>query len=521
MNGNGSLTRYNYFLVVVLIVLIGASLAVTAAVGLHLRENARVSERDRILYRNQLVQLQLDSRITMAQRWLAGLAGTTRGVSSREEIRHVINHLNSDTDMLPGSEWRLIDPARREILAANHEGLHADSVRYAPPADPAMTLYREDRGATPRGAITFGDKTVVGDGLYPVLLFDFDVLVDFLGPFVSSAPVVTILDWSGNRILTATIAAGGFEAVQTNWDEAGFPPEQSAPPYRGGAAVPPIQLQAIRTHLVVEDSPDAPLPRNANPVAAVIVTGLILYGLIIVLAFRYRRTLLRHARTLDTLSKQKGLLFSLLSHNLKNNLAAIAAEAHTVPGSHKILAPVGDASRIVSNALYFLQFQEGTYQSPALEAVDLTDLLEFLTLRCEVDASAKLQTIRTETPDSPCPVGTNLTMALEALERIVVNAIQYSPESKEIVVRATCRESTAEITITDRGPGLSRSAKKMFETPLLPREESALPGGENLRGIGVYVARRILESLGAELRLIDTSPEGTCVGIIFPLTTKH
>jgi two-component sensor histidine kinase len=519
MQKRRGLLRYNDLLVIILIALIGASLTLTALVGVQFRERTEFSETERLSYRNQLVQLQLEYRIAASRRRLVDAARDAAPGDRADMLRR----LNAAPGQLPGTTWHAFEP---DVV---------DDHRY-----PRVTLYRDAVQESPRGAIFLDPVVPDSDRYHPVLLVDLAAVAEILRSDVATPSEAVLVDGRGNEIVTVELGETGPSSIRTHWDGTGIAPTTVFHPHLGAinramtrpAAIHTVHdgedfysvipLPGVDAYLGLRDVPIAPPGLPGNPVASVVFVGVLLYAVIVVLFVSYRRLVMAQTTRLAALSEQKNLLFSLLSHNLKNDLAAISAEAHGMNGGQlKILTPVAEASRTISNSLYYVQFQEGTFQAPPIEPVDVAEIIEFLALRCSVEAAARSQTIRTDPVAEGVFVDTNLAMTLEALERIVINAIQYSPESSEIVLRVDQHGGAASLVIADHGPGLPAAAESIFTQPSASCISPDLLARASLRGIGLYVARNILETLGAAVRLIRTGPDGVEIGVTFDSSSRE
>ncbi len=546
MNRQDKLIFYHDLLVIILVILVGASLFLTALFAIQVRTTSDLSEEERVSLRNQLVQLQLENRLRSSQQLLDDLIGQTGAEASPDDLAMLLSELNEASGQLTGTEWRLFDSVAGELLAETQgrlvsRPLDAPSLPWRsgalPDKFPFMTLYKETSGEVPRGVIVFGPESAITTRFYPLLLVNLESVLQLFRSEFSVPATVMVLDWAGNQLVEAHLSPTGASEIRADWFVRGVADPAKAPPYLGimnlylgqspatqlsevdDSIHSVIQVPIVDMAIVLHDQPVAPGGFTRHPSVLIALFGLALYALIMVLFVSYRRTVVGQTRKLNELSEQKNMLFSLLSHNLKNNLAAITAEAHGDAPNHRLHAPVADASRVISNSLYYLQFQEHTFEPPPLEAVLIDDLVEFLTLRCSGDAAAKSQTLRVGTTVEQSFIQTNLTLALEALERILVNAIQYSPGSSEISVDVVSHETTVAVIIADHGPGLPSATVDVYERPLhspgAPGAPEALTG-RNLRGIGVYVARKILTTLGAAVHLLETGATGTRVSIEFP-----
>jgi signal transduction histidine kinase len=103
----------------------------------------------------------------------------------------------------------------------------------------------------------------------------------------------------------------------------------------------------------------------------------------------------------------------------------------------------------------------------------------------------------------------------ECVENLVSNAQKHSPEAKHVVVRAK-RDSRGDkhfvqVEIVDQGPGIPPD--------LLPHIFERFVSGSPTRGLGLglFLAKRIAELHGGQLRVEFSSPKGTCFLLLLPL----
>lgn len=101
----------------------------------------------------------------------------------------------------------------------------------------------------------------------------------------------------------------------------------------------------------------------------------------------------------------------------------------------------------------------------------------------------------------------------EAFVNILDNAVKYSPEETEICIRAQKMQSIALVEIEDQGIGIApeeyhRIFKRFY------RGEHAAAMEEEGAGVGLYLARNILEQQGGSIRVKPRSGGGS----IFQIT---
>jgi signal transduction histidine kinase len=104
---------------------------------------------------------------------------------------------------------------------------------------------------------------------------------------------------------------------------------------------------------------------------------------------------------------------------------------------------------------------------------------------------------------------------VEALVKVLDNAVAFSPKGSPIELDAARRESICEIAVTDQGSGIEpRESGKVFEPFYMDRADDESDGH---LGTGLTVARHICESHGGYLVLESEPGEGTTVKLGLPL----
>jgi two-component system phosphate regulon sensor histidine kinase PhoR len=102
---------------------------------------------------------------------------------------------------------------------------------------------------------------------------------------------------------------------------------------------------------------------------------------------------------------------------------------------------------------------------------------------------------------------------IQALDNIVDNAIKYSTIDKHLAVTGTATAKSVTLTIRDRGTGIDRKdLSRVFER--FYRGGNVVASGS---GLGLPIAKRIVESHGGRIEVRSTSGEGTEVDVTLPI----
>jgi two-component system sensor histidine kinase RegB len=99
---------------------------------------------------------------------------------------------------------------------------------------------------------------------------------------------------------------------------------------------------------------------------------------------------------------------------------------------------------------------------------------------------------------------------VQGLRAVIKNAEEASP-GKPVVVRAACAPGTLRIEVVDRGPGMSPEVLSRVGEPFFTTKAP----GEGM-GLGVFLARTIIERIGGSLRIESAAGAGTRVAVSLP-----
>ena len=237
---------------------------------------------------------------------------------------------------------------------------------------------------------------------------------------------------------------------------------------------------------------------------------------------------------LKALERQKDEFLTAISHDLRNPLTIIAGEAQLLSRR---------ASRLGSEeATFFTNFLHSIDSTAKRAAGMVNELLDVarmqmnrpLRLDCEpVDLVAVATNVATDlqtTTDRHAIVmkveGAPITGEWDRarLERVAVNlienAIKYSPDGGEIVVRVWQQEgaegpSRAFVSIADRGVGIAADEiPRVFDRFYRARNVIGKVEGS---GIGLAAAKRVVEAHGGEIAIESEECVGTTVTICLPV----
>jgi two-component system CheB/CheR fusion protein len=102
---------------------------------------------------------------------------------------------------------------------------------------------------------------------------------------------------------------------------------------------------------------------------------------------------------------------------------------------------------------------------------------------------------------------------------LINNAVKYSPNRKEIIIRAEKNKDTAIVSVIDFGIGMTKPDHELiFERFYRANgHESTMPG----LGMGLYISSEIIKEHNGEIHVRSKLNEGSVFSFSLPLATKQ
>ncbi|MGE4131984.1 MAG: ATP-binding protein [Bdellovibrionales bacterium] len=221
-------------------------------------------------------------------------------------------------------------------------------------------------------------------------------------------------------------------------------------------------------------------------------------------------------------------VLAIVSHDLKSPLATIAMSNDLIKGELQkspdqsqvqkmteiIERSARQMNRLITDLLDFAKIESGRLSvAPGVFSVN-TFIENGLTM---VQHHAKKKGISFEVNiQAGLPlIHYDLDRITQVLYNLVGNAIKFSPENGTVKVRALAKDSDILFSVEDEGPGIAKeNLKLIFEKYWQVRQT-----GETGSGLGLYIAKRIVEAHGG--RIWAESEIGNGTKCYFSLPTAH
>jgi K+-sensing histidine kinase KdpD len=233
--------------------------------------------------------------------------------------------------------------------------------------------------------------------------------------------------------------------------------------------------------------------------------------------------------------QMKSALLDAVTHDLRTPLTAIKAAATTlhkgIYGTEE-LAPldaemreelievvVEEADRLnhfVDELLVLAKIQGGgvdTTEPPGtVEEVTTAATLRASTALRDFEVSVRLLDSATEAEVA------NPRIAAQALFELLENAAKYSPAATKIEVSTSADGRFATFTVDDEGPGIPEDERELIFSRFYRRANTS--GSPPGLGMGLAIARGLIEAIGGKIKVTDKSERGTRFEFSVPLRSS-
>jgi len=224
-------------------------------------------------------------------------------------------------------------------------------------------------------------------------------------------------------------------------------------------------------------------------------------------------------------------LVTNISHDLRTPLATMQGYIETLLIKDKALDPktrlqyLGVARRhathlgnLVQNLLE-LAMLDSSRVIPAFEEFSLTELIHDVVQEFELQAEKAEVSLRVDPPDQVVSVYADISLIQRVLENLVGNALRYTPEGGKVSIHVRPSSSAVDVSVADTGPGISEDAlPHIFDR--FYKGDTEDTSGNGSMGLGLAIAKRILELHGSEIRVISEEKLGTRFHFDLPLQTR-
>jgi signal transduction histidine kinase len=213
---------------------------------------------------------------------------------------------------------------------------------------------------------------------------------------------------------------------------------------------------------------------------------------------------------------------AMASHDLASPLTVLRARAQLLQRRQHydeesiaaILEQTARMDRLIGDLRELAQV-EGGGLSMQQAAVDLVVLAQ--------EAVERTRTLTTRhavgltVPEMPVVVAGDRDRLGQVLDNLLGNAVKYSPGGSEVLVTVEVVGGEACLRVADQGPGIPADALPRLFERFYRGQHAAEEAG---LGLGLYIARMLVEAHGGRIWAASTPGAGSTFTIVLPLAER-
>lgn len=219
----------------------------------------------------------------------------------------------------------------------------------------------------------------------------------------------------------------------------------------------------------------------------------------------------------------KNDLMKTLSHQLKTPLTVIQLladlelqkNADNTDNLSKIMTTTEEMTDLINNFLNLSKLEENLFEL-GIQKTTLLPVIQSAVDDVHAMAESKKITINIAfTLEETYSISLNARSFKQALINLLSNALKYSDPHKEVLLKVVKHENSVIITVQDQGYGIPKEAlTKLFEK--FYRVSSDKNRHISGSGLGLSIAKKIMEIHHGEIIIESTLNQGTTVRLVLP-----
>ena len=228
------------------------------------------------------------------------------------------------------------------------------------------------------------------------------------------------------------------------------------------------------------------------------------------------------------LERVKNEFISTVSHDLKNPISVITGftdllqrvgplNQKQIEYTHRIQAAAENMEGLVRCLLQLTRQEIGTILKK--EVVAVNELISEVTNEFQPQANIKEQTLLFELSKEEPSVNADPFQLKQALRNLVGNAIKYTQTGGSISLSLATKQDVVEVNVKDTGCGIPANELPLIFNRFHRVGNEALKGEEG-DGLGLAIAKSIIEQHGGKITVESELGKGSCFTFTLPRTQE-
>ena len=243
-------------------------------------------------------------------------------------------------------------------------------------------------------------------------------------------------------------------------------------------------------------------------------------------------TIRRQLTTLEEDDRLRRELVTNISHDLRTPLASMQGYIETLIIKDEVIDPQArleylevarkhatHLGRLIQD-LFELAMLDANRVSPVFEEFALLELIYDVVQEFELQAEQADVRLQVDSPETAVFIRADISLIQRVLENLVGNALKFTPAGGLVSISVRPTAAAVAISVSDTGPGIAAEViPHIFDRFYRADVE---PGRNNngSMGLGLAIARRILELHGSEIHVTSEERHGTRFDFNLPLEAQ-
>lgn len=169
--------------------------------------------------------------------------------------------------------------------------------------------------------------------------------------------------------------------------------------------------------------------------------------------------------------------------------------------------------------LFELAMLDANRVTPEFEQFSLPELIHDVVQEFELQAAAGDVSLEVNPPDAAVSVYADISLIQRVLENLVGNALKYTPAGGKVSISVQRSAAAVGVSVADTGPGIPAEAlPHIFDRFYKADQKDEQRKGS--MGLGLAIARRILELHSSEITVVSKERQGTQFHFDLPLQAR-
>jgi signal transduction histidine kinase len=157
--------------------------------------------------------------------------------------------------------------------------------------------------------------------------------------------------------------------------------------------------------------------------------------------------------------------------------------------------------------------------TPSCERFSLPELIHDVVQEFELQANASNISLEMNPPCADVSVYADIRLIQRVLENLVGNALKYTPAGGKVYISVSRQAEAVGVSIADTGPGIPQEALPRIFDRFYKADQQDERGKDSM-GLGLAIAKRILELHSSEISVVSKEQQGTRFHFDLPLQAR-